>query len=253
MSKVIGIIPARFASSRFPGKPLVSILGKTLIQRTYENAMKCSSLDSIIVATDDQRIYDHVEEFGGNVVMTSLACPTGTDRLAEVLRTLSANVNADIIINIQGDEPCLNPDLIAHAAAILLEDPTVPMSTLITPIRTEEEILSPSVVKCVVDKNGYALYFSRSLIPGGKHQSWQQNTVYYKHLGIYGYRRDFLLHYAELPSTSLQMAEDLEQLKALEHGYRIKTRVVEGESMDVNIPEDIKKLEKLLCKQNISL
>ena len=251
MSKIIGIIPARFASSRFPGKPLVSILGETLIRRTYENAKKCSSLDHLLVATDDERIYHHVKEFGGDVLMTSLDCPTGTDRLAEVLRTLSPDI--DIIINIQGDEPCLNPDLIATVAAILIEDPTVPMSTLITPIYTEEEILSPSVVKCVVDQKGYALYFSRAVIPGGKLQSWQENTVYYKHLGIYGYRRDFLLHYAELPASSLQIAEDLEQLKALEYGYRIKTRVVEGESMDVNIPEDIKKIEKILCKQNISL
>lgn len=252
MPKVVGIIPSRYASTRFPGKPLSQILGKSLIQRTYENALRCELLEEVIVATDDQRIFDHVKEFGGRVVMTSVDCPTGTDRLAEVLQKEKRLADVEIVMNVQGDEPCIDPNIIAAVVKGLRDDPNAAMSTAILPLHDIEEALKPSVVKCVVDKQDYALYFSRALIPAGKTLKYRPETIYYKHLGLYAYRKEFLLHYAELDSTPLQQAEDLEQLKVLEHGYRIKTVQVSGESMDVNAPEDIKKVEQLLCKQNTS-
>lgn len=248
---VIGVIPARYASTRFPGKPLADIKGKTLIQRTYENAKLCKALDLVVVATDDKRIFEHVKSFGGDVVMTSEECPTGTDRIAEVIRGTRAYDKAQIIINIQGDEPCLDPDVITKVVEILENDPQAVMSTAIVPLLPEEAGNS-SVVKCVIDKLHNALYFSRALIPAGLSLSMQPKVHYYKHMGIYGYRRDFLLHYAQLTSTPLMLAESLEQLKVLEHGYRIKAAVVTGESIGVDLPEDIKKVEQLLCKQNTS-
>lgn len=248
--KVVGIIPSRYASTRFPGKPLVEILGKSLIQRTYENALRCKALDFVIVATDDQRIFDHVKSFGGEVAMTSIDCPTGTDRLAEVVRTMPALADVEIVMNVQGDEPCINPAIIAAVVKALEEDPKASVATAIIPIRSAEEAHNPHVVKCVIDLHGYALYFSRTLIPAGKSLKFHPETITYKHLGLYCYRKDFLLHYADLSPTPLQQVEDLEQLKVLEHGYRIKTVTVGNESMDVNTPEDIKKVEQLLCKQN---
>jgi 3-deoxy-manno-octulosonate cytidylyltransferase (CMP-KDO synthetase) len=247
MPRIIGIIPARYASTRFPGKPLAKIKGKTLIQRTYENASQCDTLEKLIIATDDKRIYDHALDFGAEVVMTSEDCPTGTDRLAEVIRNDPSLDSVQIIINIQGDEPCLDPSIISQVAKSLEQNSDASMSTGITPLK-EEDAFNSSVTKCVIDQNNYALYFSRSLIPAGKQQKFNPNIAYYKHLGVYGYRRDFLLLYSQLKSTPLQMAEDLEQLKVLEHGYKIITTVIHGECFDVNVPEDIQKVEKLLCK-----
>lgn len=252
MLKVIGIIPARFASVRFPGKPLVEILGKSLIQHVYENALRCKILDQVVIATDDERIFKHARGFGAWVVMTSPDCPTGTDRLAEVLMRQPELNAAQVIVNIQGDEPTLDPHVIRDVAEVLLKDPRADVSTALIPIESEEEALNPSVVKCVIDDQGYALYFSRGLIPAGKALRFNPATTYYRHLGLYGYRRDFLLHYADLSPSPLQLAEDLEQLRVLEHGYKIKTTIVHTESMDVNTPEDLKKLERLLCKQNTS-
>jgi 3-deoxy-manno-octulosonate cytidylyltransferase (CMP-KDO synthetase) len=249
MSKVAGIIPARYSSSRFPGKALAQILGKSLIQRTYENALLCPLLSDLIVATDDSRIFEHVEAFGGKAVMTSPECPTGTDRLAEAVKNTSFLNHVDIFLNIQGDEPCLDPKVMQAVIEALQEDPQAPVSTAITPLLPEEAHLS-STVKCVIDLQQYALYFSRALIPGSKTLSFNKKHPYWKHLGLYCYRRDFLLRYPDLSSTPLQQCEDLEQLKILEHGYKIKTAIVETESMDVNTPEDIKKVELLLCKQN---
>jgi 3-deoxy-manno-octulosonate cytidylyltransferase (CMP-KDO synthetase) len=252
MAEVIGIIPARYASTRFPGKLLAPILGKTLIQRTYENAKRCKVLDQVVIATDDQRIFDHVQQFQGQVVMTSDSCLTGTDRLAEAVQRYPLFSKAKIIINIQGDEPMLDPTVIQKVVEVLQQDPSADVSTAIIKITSEEEARNPSVTKCVINKRGYALYFSRGLIPSNKMLKYDPEVTYYKHLGIYGYRLDFLLHYAELSPTPLQLAEDLEQLKVLEHGFRIKAAIVECECMDVNTPEDIKKVEQLLCKQNTS-
>jgi 3-deoxy-manno-octulosonate cytidylyltransferase (CMP-KDO synthetase) len=249
--KVIGIIPARYASTRFPGKPLISILGKTLLQRTYENAQRSALIEELIVATDDRRIFDHVHQFGGKAVMTSIDCPNGTDRLAEVLNHRPEYTKAKAIINIQGDEPCVDPKAIDATAQLLLDDSEAVMATIASPLETEEDAFSSSVVKCVMDQQGNALYFSRALIPGNKQLSF--SPPYYRHIGLYAYRPDFLFTYQRLCATPLQMAEDLEQLKVLEHGYRIKVAVTDHISPGVDIPQDINKIEQWICKQNTSL
>lgn len=247
--KVIGIIPARFGSSRFPGKPLVKILDKSLIQHTYENARQSTKLHHLVVATDDQRIFDHVHSFGGKAVMTSLHCPTGSDRLVDALKQ-NSTIDGDMIINIQGDEPCIEVAVIDQVIAALIDSPDAVMSTAVMKLENKEDATNPSIVKCVLDRNQYALYFSRALIPAGKTLSYREECTYYKHLGIYGYRKEFLLKYAELEPTPLQLAEDLEQLKVLEHGYRIKAAIVNSRSIGVDTPEDTQKVEDLLCKLN---
>lgn len=251
--KILGIIPARYGSTRFPGKMLFPIADKTLIQHTHENAKRFDILNSVVVATDDQRIFDHVKGFGGDVVMTSLSCATGTDRLVEALQQNPRFDDASIIINIQGDEPCLDPTVVQKVIDALKSDPLAVMSTAIVRLESNEDALNPSIVKCVIDNNNNALYFSRALIPAGHKMQMQSHIPYYRHMGIYCYRREFLLHYAELPATPLQLAEDLEQLKVLEHGFRIKTALVDSFSIGVDRPEDIKKVEQWLCKQNTSL
>lgn len=251
--KIVGIIPARYGSSRFPGKPLAKILGKSLIQRTYENTLRCKLLDSCFVATDDERIYEHVKDFGGNVVMTSPNNPTGTDRLIESLSLENKLQEADIIINIQGDEPCLQPSLIEDIINALKDETLAVMSTAVMKIENQEDAFNPSIVKCVIDLKGYALYFSRALIPYGKNGVFDKQNTYYKHIGIYGYTKNFLLEYGTLQKSPLQIAEDLEQLKVLENGYKIKTVVVDSFSVGVDHPEDIKKVEDLLCNQNTYL
>jgi 3-deoxy-manno-octulosonate cytidylyltransferase (CMP-KDO synthetase) len=251
--KTIGIIPARYASTRFPGKPLVSIIGKTLIQRTYENACRASHLDHVVVATDDERIFNHVKDFGGQAIMTTEACPTGTDRLAEALMQHPKWLEASVIVNIQGDEPCVDPKAIDLVAQILIENSTAHMSTLVTPLKSEDEAFNPSNVKCVMDQNQYALYFSRTLIPFNRKIAFNPQYPYYRHIGLYAYRPSFLLTYQALPATPLQLMEDLEQLKAVEHGYRIKVAIVDYVSVDVNHPEDINKVEQWICKQSTFL
>lgn len=253
-SPCIAIIPARYASTRFPGKLLAPIAGKTLLQRTYENALRCSALSKVVIATDDIRIYAHVKSFGGNVVMTSMDCPTGTDRLGEAYERYP-ELQSELILNVQGDEPCVDPEILNQVVAILSEDSTAVMSTAVEPISSMEDALSPHVVKCAMDSRQNALYFSRGLIPANKSGSYCPQTKYYRHLGIYAYRSDFLLKYRRLPQTPLQIIEDLEQLKALEHGYRIKVAIVShnNNGIGVDIPEDIQKIEKILCKQNTFL
>jgi len=249
--KVLGIIPARYASSRFPGKPLVRILGKSLLQRTFENASQTPRLDRLIVATDDIRIFDHVIDFGGEAVMTDEKCPTGTDRLAEVLKLHPHLTAAEAVVNIQGDEPCLDPAALSQAVDLLLNDPHASMVTMAAPIINEEDALNPSIVKCTLDQNHNALYFSRSLIPSNKRQAYNPSTTYLRHLGFYAYRPDFLLQLQHLKPTPLQLEEDLEQLKVLEHGFRIKVALTTNASIGVDSPEDLEKLERWLCKQNI--
>lgn len=248
LPKVVGIIPARYGSSRFPGKPLTNILGKTLIQRTYENSKECFLLDEVFVATDDKRIFDHVLGFGGQVIMTSPSCPTGSDRIIQAVEKERRLDDASIIVNIQGDQPCLEPNVVQQVLQLLLDDSEAQMSTAVMKIHSEIEALNPSVVKCSLDCQGNALYFSRSLIPGGPHVKFNPLLTYFKHIGIYAFRRDFLFTYGKLPQTPLQLAEDLEQLKVLEHGYKIKTAIVESHSISVDHPEDVTKVESLLCK-----
>ena len=248
---VLGIIPARFASTRFPGKPLVKIFGKTLLQWTYENACKVEILDRILIATDDERIAQHARELGSEVMMTSLDCLNGTERLGEVIQNHPEMLQAKAIVNIQGDEPFIDPSAIDQAVDLLLSDPQSSMSTLLTPLKTEEEANNPSVVKCVKDIHNNALYFSRALIPSNKAHSFNPNQAYFRHIGLYVYRPAFLLNYLNLASTPLQLEECLEQLKILEHGYRIKVAITDHAGIGVDTPEDLHHLEKWICTQNL--
>lgn len=240
--KVIGVIPARYGSTRFPRKMLADVNGKPLIQQTYENALRCDKLDTLLVATDHPDIYDAVTKFGGKVVMTSNSCLTGTDRIAEAVRNDSSFEDCDIIINIQGDEPRLDPTTIRKVAEILEEDSLAQVSTACVRIVDPEEAFNTSTVKCVMDFHGHALYFSRALIPHGINGVFDPKTVYYKHLGIYGYRKQFLQHYADLEPTPLQLAENLEQLKILENGICIHIVEVPHDTVGIDTPEDLKKL-----------
>lgn len=241
--KAHGIIPARFHSTRLKGKPLIDLAGKPMIQRVYERAKSASSLSSLVVATDDTRIFNTVREFGGEVILTSPNHQSGTDRIAEAVRTKGFQ-DSDIIVNIQGDEPTIEPNTIDAAVCIFEKDPSVNMGTLAFMVKNEEEIRSPDIVKVVMDKDGFALFFSRFPIPyfRGKDGS----PLYYKHIGLYAYRKDFLLKFSELPKGRLEMAESLEQLRALENGYRIKVVVVEVDSVAVDTPEDVGKVIKIL-------
>ena len=238
--KVLGVIPARYGSTRLPGKALVDICGQTMIQRVYQRAAKASCLDGLIVATDDERILNEVRRFGGCAVMTSVHHRTGTDRIAEAV----SKMEADIVVNVQGDEPLLDPRCIDQVVAPLIEDPTLPMSTLRTPLTNPEDVQDPNFVKVVVDKNEYALYFSRYPIPYVR--SAELAAPHYLHIGLYAYRRDFLLTYASLPSTPLERSEALEQLRALEHGYRIKVPLTEWDSISVDTPEDLERVRRLV-------
>lgn len=249
--KSLGCIPARFGSVRFPGKPLAKILGKTLLERTYEKALLCKKLDHIVIATDDDAIFKHAKDLKADVVMTSIDCQNGTDRIQQVLSSSFAYQGFDIIVNIQGDEPCLDPNLITKVIELLENDKKAVAATIATPLKDKELALNPNIVKCVVDSFSNALYFSRSLIPGGK-KGFNPDHSYLRHIGLYAYLKDFIKLYSELPSTPLQIAEDLEQLKILENGYRIKVGVGIYDGLDVNEPSDIQKVEEYLCKNSFS-
>lgn len=239
--KIIGIIPARYGSTRLEGKPLKDICGKPMIQRVYEAAQGARLLDQIYVATDDQRIVHAVESFGGNVRLTSPDHKTGTDRIAEV----AANLDAEIVVNLQGDEPLLNPAMIDEVIQPFVDDPALPMSTLCVPILEEEALHDPNVVKVVFDQRGNALYFSRSLIP---YPRKRDNFTAYEHLGLYAYRKDFLMTYISLPQSRLEINESLEQLRVLEAGYRLKV-VVSAHPYDgvsVDTPEDLERVRQLV-------
>ncbi len=245
-NQVVGVIPVRWMSSRFPGKPLADILGKSLIRRTYENANKSSRLDRLVIATDDQRILEHVQEFGAEAYLTTEKCPTGTDRVYEVIRDHFPS--ASLVVNIQGDEPCLEPSVIDTLVDRVLQTPDALVATPITKILDEEDVLLPGVVKCVFDSLGRALYFSRAPIPFSKNGT---KNNYYRHLGVYCFRREFLEKYTAMSIARLQEIEDLEQLKILEAGYPIHVSLVETQGIGVDTPEDLRKVEELLCA-NIS-
>jgi 3-deoxy-manno-octulosonate cytidylyltransferase (CMP-KDO synthetase) len=240
--KVLGIIPARYHSSRLPGKPLMAIGGKPMIQRVYENARTASCLDELIVATDDQRIYDAVVAFGGKVEMTAVDHPTGTDRLAEVARRHTE----EIIINIQGDEVMIRGAVIDAVARPLLEDSALVMTTAKTRLTDPKQLQEPSVVKVVTDQQGYALYFSRYPIPYPRDP---KQAEYWQHVGLYGYRREFLLQYSRLPQAKLELAESLEQLRALTNGYRIKVAEVNFQAVGVDTPEDLERARTFFVKE----
>ncbi len=251
-SKVLGVIPARYASQRFPGKPLALLAGKTLLQRTYENALRSGCFERLVVATDDMRIYDHVAGFGGEVFMTSHTCGSGTERIAELLKRSTDFDCYDIVVNVQGDEPCVSSEAFASTIEALKSTPEAVVATVVTPFTDRERALSRSIVKCVRRRDGMALYFSRSIIPGSKSDALTTD-IYYRHIGIYAYRRPFVLRYIELENTPLQLAEDLEQLKILEHGYTIATACVKEDAIGVDTPEDLHTIERFICTVNTSL
>lgn len=234
--KAVGVIPARYHSTRLEGKPLVDIHGKPMIQWVYENVMKADVLDEVLVATDDQRIIEAVERFGGKAVMTSEDHTTGTDRIAEVAKHLDVQV----VINVQGDEPFITPAMINEVATPLLEDQGIPMCTLMHEI-TEEDFQNPNVVKVVTDSSGFALYFSRSLIPFPRHKEGHQA---FEHIGIYGYQKDFLHKLTQLVPTPLEKTEALEQLRVLENGFKIKVILTEAQDyvpLSIDTREDLEK------------
>ncbi len=238
--KIIGVIPARWGSTRFEGKILADIDGKPMIQHVWERARRSQMLNNILIACDDERIMVAAKKFGAAAVMTSPKHVSGTDRIAEAVE----NLRADIVINIQGDEPLIDPRLIDHLAKALVDNPQCAMATVIKEISQKEDVVNPNVVKVVVDLHGMALYFSRAAIPFDR--DGKGGAVVYKHIGIYAYRRDFLLGYKKLPKSRLEESEKLEQLRALEAGYRIKTVVTEMDMVGVDIPEDLEKVRKLL-------
>lgn len=244
------VIPARFNSSRFPGKLLVKAQGKTVLQHTFEKAKKSGILDSLFVATDDQRIYDHVLEIGGQCIWTSPSCQNGTERILDALQTSTELQKASMIVNLQGDHPCTNPETIQAIVEALQKDSKASMSTAVTKILASEDYFSPHIVKCVFDLSFNALYFSRSPIPYSKAEGVPDA---YAHIGIYCYKTDFLKKFNDKSLSFLQKSEDLEQLKVLENGDRIKIAVVEETILGVDTPKDLEKLEEYLCQLNISL
>ncbi len=242
--RIVGLIPARYASSRLPGKPLALIAGVSMIQRVYERCLAAKLLQSVCVATDDTRIADEVESFGGRVVMTRADHPSGTDRVAEAAR----QVDADIIVNIQGDQPFMAASMIDEAVTPLLKKQAAEVSTLMFPIANEDDLRNPGVVKVVTDLSGKALYFSRSLIPYPR-ESVPHNV--FEHVGLYVYSKETLLRLTRLPATTLEKVESLEQLRWLEHGLRIQVtestvpdKAFHGFSVDTH--EDIKRAEQML-------
>lgn len=246
------IIPARLNSSRFPKKLLMMAGGKTILQRTYECALNSKKIDELWVATDDDTIAKHVEGFQGKVIWTSPTCQNGTERIAEAIQKRPHLQKASIIINLQGDHPCTSPTTLDQIANELLSDSSAHVSTAVRPIVSWEDFQSPHVVKCVFDEQNRAMYFSRSPIPFSKKEI--ERPYGFQHIGLYGYRPSFLMSLSQMKDTGLQRCEDLEQLKFLELGYKIKVAVVEDEALGVDTPQDLEKLEKLLllCQLNIS-
>ncbi|NOY64550.1 MAG: 3-deoxy-manno-octulosonate cytidylyltransferase [Nitrospirae bacterium] len=261
--KAIVVIPARYGSTRLPGKPLLDIHGKPLIQHVYENARRARLSEKVIVATDDRRVFDAVMAFGGDVVMTSPEHPSGTDRIAEVVKDMSV----EVVVNLQGDEPMIMPDMIDDVITILFEDKKADMGTLVKKIDNIADVMNPNVVKAVFDKEGFAMYFSRSPVPFyrdmfainplNKDESDKEvvfrfsclpdgNYRFFKHIGIYSYRKDVLLQLTDSPPTELEIAEKLEQLRALQEGFKIKIKETSYDTVGVDTEEDLIRVRELL-------
>lgn len=245
MTKVYGIIPTRYSSTRFPGKPLVEIKGKSMVQRVYEQSCQCEKLHAVIVATDDERIFDHVSSFGGRVVMTSVDHISGTSRLGEVIQIIEGiDLQNDIVVNIQGDEPFIDPlqiDLVLD----VFSNPEVQIGTLISKIVNPDDLFNPNVVKVIVDKARKALLFSRSAIPfvrGRNNNDWLENGSFYRHIGLYAYKANVLNKLIELPESEIEKLESLEQLRWLYNGYSIFTSESDIETIGIDTPEDLLKL-----------
>ena len=242
--KFLGVIPSRYASTRLEGKPLKDICGHTMVEWVYKRALK-SKLDGVVVATDDERIVDEVKSFGGNVILTRKDHINGTSRIAEVCETYT---DYDVIVNIQGDEPLIEPDMINSIIDSFIEDNTIPMSTLKYKLTDMAEIENPNAVKVVTDKNDFAIYFSRSVIPYPRNLNMDN---YYKHVGIYGYKRDFVMEYAKMASTPLELSESLEQLRVLENGYKIKVLETPYKIIGVDTQEELERVREYITKNKL--
>lgn len=243
--KIIGVIPARYKSSRFPGKPLVSICGKPMIYWVYQQAMKVKEFDSVYVATDDERIKAACEEHNMNVIMTSDKHETGSDRVAEV----AGKVEGDLFVNVQGDEPVINPEMIRQVISIFLEDESVYFGSLKKEITDEEEIRATSTVKVVTDDKGDAMYFSRSVIPSNLKDGKLARV--FRHVGIYAYKRDFLLEFSKMPQSELELGEGIEPLRAMQRGYKMRLKETSYTSIGVDLPEHIARVERVLRGEEI--
>ncbi|MGB8323290.1 MAG: 3-deoxy-manno-octulosonate cytidylyltransferase [Candidatus Acidiferrum sp.] len=247
MSKpsVVAVIPARYASTRLPGKPLVPLAGKPMVQHVYEHTKLASTVNRVIVATDDQRIIDAVRAFGGEARMTRVDHRTGTERTAEV----AAHETGDVFVNVQGDEPLIDPAAIDTAVQALLEGEPAQIATVATPIRVTADIMDPNIVKTVLDFDENALYFSRAPIPWVRDTQHKVHVKYWKHLGLYVFQRDALLEYPTLPQGELERIEQLEQLRWLENGWKIRVAEVEHDAVSVDVAEDVVRVEKLMDEE----
>ncbi|MBI5598744.1 MAG: 3-deoxy-manno-octulosonate cytidylyltransferase [Deltaproteobacteria bacterium] len=241
--KVVAFIPARFGSTRLEGKPLKEIKGRPMVQWVYERVKRSGAVSEAAVATDDERIARAVRAFGGKAVMTSLSCMTGTERVAEAAKAC----DGDIIVNVQGDEPLMEPGVIDDCVRALIEDPVASISTPVTRMKDPEEFANPNVVKAVTDLNGFALYFSRSPIPYPRNIKGSGPVK--KHIGLYVYRRDVLLKLAKMPPTPLEEAEGLEQLRAMENGLRIKVVETGYDPVSVDTPEDLERVRMMVGEE----
>ncbi|MDE2222982.1 MAG: 3-deoxy-manno-octulosonate cytidylyltransferase [Candidatus Omnitrophica bacterium] len=235
--KTIGVIPARFGSTRFPAKVLADIGGKPLVQHVWAKASSCKELDEVLIACDHEDIFKVAKAFGAQTVMTDPKHASGSDRIAEAVKAK----DVDIVVNIQGDEPFIDPETVDALAVLLKQDGQTLMATVIKEITSEQDFLNPNVVKCVVDQDGNALYFSRSPIPHHRGKNFALFPKNYKHLGLYAYRKSFLMEFTKWPKGVLESAEELEQLRALEHGVKIKTTITDHESIAVDTPQDLQK------------
>ncbi len=244
--KVVIVIPARYGSTRLPGKPLVSLAGKPMIQRVYERAKMAQRAHQVIVATDDERIVKAVAGFGGEARMTRAEHRTGTERVAEV----AAHVTGDVFVNVQGDEPLLDPAAVDATIHALLEEPAAAISTVATPIKRPTDIMDPNVVKTVLDFDGNALYFSRAPIPWVRDTANKFPVRHLKHLGLYVFQREALLEYPTLPQGEAERIEQLEQLRWMENGWKIRVAEVEHDAVSVDVPDDVARVEKLLHGQD---
>jgi 3-deoxy-manno-octulosonate cytidylyltransferase (CMP-KDO synthetase) len=249
--RTLGVVPARYGAQRFPGKPLALIAGKSLVQRVYEQAAKAERLDKVVVATEDTRILEAVEAFGGDAMLTSPECATGTDRVAEVARAY----DCELVLNIQGDEPLMRPEMIDQLVSGMQADPKCVMGTLARKLESAANLDNPNVVKVALAQNGAALYFTRSRVPFVRDAKtsdapeWLKLANFYKHLGIYAFQREFLLKFVALPQSDLEKTEKLEQLRALENGFAIKVWITPHDSIGVDRPEDVELVEEILKSQ----
>ncbi|WP_293720710.1 3-deoxy-manno-octulosonate cytidylyltransferase [uncultured Cetobacterium sp.] len=244
--KFLGVIPARYESTRLPRKPLKDICGHTMIEWVYKRAMK-SNLDRVVVATDSQEVFDVVKDFGGDVIMTDTNHLNGTSRIAEVCDKIT---DYDVVINIQGDEPLIEADMINSLIEVFKQENDLKMATLKHKLNKKEDIENPNFVKVITDKKDYAIYFSRSVIPYPRNENLD---IYFKHVGIYGYKREFVLEYSKLESTPLENSESLEQLRVLENGYRIKVLETPYEIIGVDTAEELERVRKYILEKGIKI